>query len=110
MRQNVIPGARIVTIVTRKFRAVATDDAPANCTPRLKNACPSGALRAASLVAVPGCYPTAVQLGLIPLLEAGVIDPAFLLASEMLDRAGAERLGIFAVTPIGLALVLEGRP
>jgi di/tricarboxylate transporter len=34
--------------------------------------------------------------------------PAFLLASEMLDRAGAERLGIFAVTPIGLALVLVG--
>jgi di/tricarboxylate transporter len=34
--------------------------------------------------------------------------PALLLASEMLGRAGAERLGIFAVTPIGLALVLVG--
>ena len=34
--------------------------------------------------------------------------PAFLLASEMLDRAGAERLGIFAITPIGIALVLVG--
>ena len=43
IRQKFIPGARIVTIVTRKFRAVATEEAPANCTPRLKNDCPSGA-------------------------------------------------------------------
>src|SRR5918911_3419817 len=42
MRQKVIPGARMVMIVTRKFSAVAIDDAPANCTPRLKNVCPSG--------------------------------------------------------------------
>ena len=28
-RQNVIPGARMVVIVTRKFNAVATDEAPA---------------------------------------------------------------------------------
>ena len=43
MRQNVMPGARMVMIVTRKFSAVAIDDAPANWTPRLKNDCPSGA-------------------------------------------------------------------
>src|SRR6185436_13044610 len=42
MRQKVMPGARIVTIVTRKFSAVAIDDAPANCTPSVKNCCPSG--------------------------------------------------------------------
>src|SRR3990170_1882000 len=42
MRQNVMPGARIVMIVTRKFRAVAIDDAPANCTPIVKNCCPIG--------------------------------------------------------------------
>src|SRR4029079_4810521 len=42
MRQNVIPGARIVMIVTRKFSAVAIDDAPANCTPSVKNCCPMG--------------------------------------------------------------------
>src|ERR687886_2192514 len=42
MRQNDMPGARIVTIVTRKFRAVAIDDAPANCTPIVKNICPIG--------------------------------------------------------------------
>ena len=37
-----------------------------------------------------------------------VSAPAFLLASEMLDRAGAERLGIFTITPIGLTLVVLG--
>src|ERR687885_288721 len=42
MRQNVMPGARMVMIVTRKFSAVAIDDAPANCTARLKNVWPSG--------------------------------------------------------------------
>src|SRR6476469_345453 len=42
MRQNVMPGARIVMIVTRKFRAVAIEEAPANCTARLKNVWPSG--------------------------------------------------------------------
>ncbi len=42
MRQNVMPGARIVMIVTRKFSAVAIDEAPANCTPTVKNCCPSG--------------------------------------------------------------------
>src|SRR6188472_3583928 len=44
MRQNVIPGARMVMIVTRKFSAVAIDDAPANCTPSVKNCCPIGAV------------------------------------------------------------------
>ncbi|HOC10243.1 MULTISPECIES: SLC13 family permease [Thermomonas] len=34
--------------------------------------------------------------------------PAFLLANDMLQRAGAEGLGIFSITPIGLALVLVG--
>src|SRR3954451_8237515 len=43
MRQNDIPGARIVMIVTRKFSAVAIDDAPANWTPMVKNICPTGA-------------------------------------------------------------------
>ena len=43
MRQKFIPGARMVMIVTRKFSAVAIDDAPANWTPRLKNDCPNGA-------------------------------------------------------------------
>ncbi len=42
IRQNVMPGARIVMIVTRKLRAVMMLDAPAHCTPMLKNVWPSG--------------------------------------------------------------------
>ena len=42
MRQKLMPGARIVMIVTRKFSAVAIDDAPANWTPIVKNSCPIG--------------------------------------------------------------------
>ena len=42
MRQKVIPGARIVMIVTRKLRAVAIDEAPAHCTPIWKKMLPSG--------------------------------------------------------------------
>ena len=42
IRQNVIPGARIVTMVTRKLTAVAIDDAPANCTPITQNVWPAG--------------------------------------------------------------------
>src|SRR5215213_1079063 len=42
IRQNVMPGARMVMIVTRKLSAVAIDDAPANCTARLKKVWPSG--------------------------------------------------------------------
>lgn len=34
--------------------------------------------------------------------------PAFLLANDMLQRAGGEGLGIFSITPIGVALVLVG--
>src|SRR6186997_2235956 len=43
MRKNDMPGARMVMIVTRKFSAVAIDDAPANCTPIVKNIWPIGA-------------------------------------------------------------------
>ena len=42
IRQNVMPGARIVMIVTRKFSAVAIDEAPAHWTPMLKNTWPNG--------------------------------------------------------------------
>ena len=34
--------------------------------------------------------------------------PAFLLASDMLARNGSESLGIFSITPIGIALVVVG--
>ena len=49
------------------------------------------ALRDASLVACPGCYPTAVQLGFVPLLEAGVIDAGRLIASCASGTSGAGR-------------------
>ena len=42
MRQKVMPGARIVMMVTRKLSAVMIDDAPAHWTPMLKNVWPSG--------------------------------------------------------------------
>src|SRR3984893_13872791 len=42
IRKKLIPGARIVMIVTRKFRAVKIEEKPANCTPIEKNICPSG--------------------------------------------------------------------
>src|SRR5919198_2407982 len=41
-RKNDIPGARIVMIVTRKFSAVAIDEAPANWTPTVKKIWPIG--------------------------------------------------------------------
>ncbi len=48
-------------------------------------------IRNAKLVANPGCYPTAVQLGFLPLLEAGVIDPSFLIADAKSGVSGAGR-------------------
>ncbi|MCR4298673.1 MAG: N-acetyl-gamma-glutamyl-phosphate reductase [Gallionella sp.] len=45
----------------------------------------------ARLVANPGCYPTAVQLGFIPLLEAGVIDAGSLIADAKSGVSGAGR-------------------
>ncbi len=45
----------------------------------------------ARLVANPGCYPTAVQLGFIPLLEAGLVDTAGLVADAKSGVSGAGR-------------------
>lgn len=49
------------------------------------------AIRKARLVANPGCYPTAVQLGFLPLLKAGLIDPAHLIADAKSGVSGAGR-------------------
>ena len=49
------------------------------------------AIRSARLIAVPGCYPTATQLGLIPLLEAGLADPRQLIANCASGVSGAGR-------------------
>ncbi len=48
-------------------------------------------IRDAQLVAVPGCYPTAVQLGFLPLLEAGVVSKDHLIADAKSGVSGAGR-------------------
>jgi len=50
-------------------------------------------IRKARLVANPGCYPTAIQLGFLPLLEAGVVDPEHLIADAKSGVSGAGRKG-----------------
>lgn len=49
------------------------------------------AVRKARLVANPGCYPTAVQLGFLPLLEQGLVDPGRLIADAKSGASGAGR-------------------
>jgi N-acetyl-gamma-glutamyl-phosphate reductase len=49
------------------------------------------AIRQARLVANPGCYPTAVQLGLLPLLEAELIETEGLIADCKSGVSGAGR-------------------
>lgn len=48
-------------------------------------------IKTARLVANPGCYPTAVQLGYLPLVEAGVIDAERLIADCKSGVSGAGR-------------------
>ncbi|MBW9262429.1 MAG: N-acetyl-gamma-glutamyl-phosphate reductase [Candidatus Thiodiazotropha sp. (ex. Lucinisca nassula)] len=49
------------------------------------------AIRSASLVANPGCYPTAVLLGFIPLIENGLVDIDHLIADAKSGVSGAGR-------------------
>ena len=49
------------------------------------------AVAQARLIANPGCYPTAVQLGFLPLLEAGLIDTDQLIADAKSGVSGAGR-------------------
>jgi N-acetyl-gamma-glutamyl-phosphate reductase len=49
------------------------------------------AIKNASLVASPGCYPTSVLVPLIPLLKAGLIDPANIIADSLSGVSGAGR-------------------
>jgi len=48
-------------------------------------------IRAARVLANPGCYPTAVQLGFMPLLKAGVVDVHGLIADAKSGVSGAGR-------------------
>ena len=72
---------------------------------KMKHACPElvteavyalpeinrGQIRKARVVANPGCYPTAVQLGFLPLIEAGCVDLAHLIADAKSGVSGAGR-------------------
>ncbi len=48
-------------------------------------------IKSARLIACPGCYPTAVQLGFMPLLEAGLVYPQSLIANAVSGVSGAGR-------------------
>jgi N-acetyl-gamma-glutamyl-phosphate reductase len=49
------------------------------------------AIRKARIVGNPGCYPTTVQLGFLPLVEAGVVDASKLIADSKSGVSGAGR-------------------
>ena len=49
------------------------------------------AIRKARVVGLPGCYPTATQLGFLPLLEAGIVDAGHLIADAKSGVSGAGR-------------------
>ena len=48
-------------------------------------------IRGARVVANPGCYPTAMQLAFLPLLEAGCVDAQHLIADAKSGVSGAGR-------------------
>ena len=48
-------------------------------------------IREARIVANPGCYPTSVQLGFLPLIEAGIVDLDHLIADAKSGVSGAGR-------------------
>lgn len=48
-------------------------------------------IRTTSLVANPGCYPTSIILGLAPLLKAGLLNPATIIADSKSGTSGAGR-------------------
>lgn len=49
------------------------------------------AIKDAQLIAVPGCYPTAIQLGFLPLIEEGLVDCSRLIADAKSGVSGAGR-------------------
>jgi N-acetyl-gamma-glutamyl-phosphate reductase len=48
-------------------------------------------IKSARLIANPGCYPTAVSLGFLPLIERGVVDVSHLIADVKSGVSGAGR-------------------
>jgi N-acetyl-gamma-glutamyl-phosphate reductase len=56
------------------------------------------AIRKARIVGNPGCYPTAIQLGFLPLVEEGVVDAAHLIADAKSGVSGAGRKAELGLT------------
>src|SRR5882672_9916747 len=48
-------------------------------------------IKTASLIAAPGCYPTSILLPVIPLLRAGLVKPAGIIADSYSGVSGAGR-------------------
>lgn len=48
-------------------------------------------IKAAKLIASPGCYPTSILLPLLPLLRENLIDPSTIVANSMSGVSGAGR-------------------
>jgi N-acetyl-gamma-glutamyl-phosphate reductase len=55
------------------------------------------AIKNARLIANPGCYPTSVQLGFLPLLEKGLVDANQLIADVKSGVSGAGRKAELAI-------------
>jgi N-acetyl-gamma-glutamyl-phosphate reductase len=56
------------------------------------------AIRRARIVGNPGCYPTAIQLGFLPLVEAGIVDAEHLIADAKSGVSGAGRKAEIGLT------------
>lgn len=66
--------------------------------PKLLNAAPyvipeiaDNSWRTASLIACPGCYPTSIQIPLVPLLRAGLVSPKGIVINSYSGVSGAGR-------------------
>ncbi|HEY3555418.1 MAG TPA: N-acetyl-gamma-glutamyl-phosphate reductase, partial [Casimicrobiaceae bacterium] len=101
-RELLAAGARIIDLAA-DFRL--SDPATFERWYKMPHACPDlleeavygipeinrDAIRDARIVANPGCYPTTVQLGFLPLVEAGVVDIRHLIADCKSGVSGAGR-------------------
>ncbi|MEO0508671.1 MAG: N-acetyl-gamma-glutamyl-phosphate reductase [Verrucomicrobiota bacterium] len=80
---------------TRLYREYYGSEHPA---PHLLEAAPyvipelaDDSWKSASIIACPGCYPTSIQLPLVPLLKAGLIQPKGIVINSYSSVSGAGR-------------------
>jgi len=101
-RELLAAGVRVIDLAADfRIRDIATWES----WYKMKHACPElvgdavyglpevfrDKIRTSRLVANPGCYPTAVQLGFLPLIEAGVVELDDLIADAKSGVSGAGR-------------------